>query len=125
MHRAVGTSCASHVNGHAAYSTARIFSSYNSCSRRTFTVGLSLGTPVKYLHAPDRFPRGIQGQPSGTRQWSFKSQQRAPEFVHEVPDNQEDAARAAILDKVMKGRQPTDLMLRCELASIPCFLSVC
>ena len=31
-----------------------------------------------------------------------------------LSDEQEDAAKAAILDKVMKGRQPTDLMLRCE-----------
>lgn len=38
---------------------------------------------------------------------------KAPESV-EVPDNEEDAARAAILDKVMKGRQPADLMLRCK-----------
>jgi hypothetical protein len=27
---------------------------------------------------------------------------------------EEEHARAAILEKVMKGRQPTDLMLRCE-----------
>ncbi|KAF5340238.1 hypothetical protein D9611_007871 [Ephemerocybe angulata] len=33
----------------------------------------------------------------------------------DAPDNEEDAARAAILDKVMKGRQPTDLMLRCTI----------
>lgn len=39
---------------------------------------------------------------------------KAPESV-EVPDNEEDAARAAILDKVMKGRQPADLMLRCTV----------
>lgn len=31
-------------------------------------------------------------------------------------ENQEDIAKAAILEKVMKGRQPTDLMLRCECA---------
>ena len=28
-------------------------------------------------------------------------------------DGQDEAARSAILEKVMKGRQPTDLMLRC------------
>jgi hypothetical protein len=31
-----------------------------------------------------------------------------------VPDNEEDAIRAAILDKALKGRQPSDLMLRCK-----------
>ncbi|KDQ22507.1 cora superfamily [Pleurotus ostreatus PC15] len=30
-------------------------------------------------------------------------------------ENQEDIAKAAILEKVMKGRQPTDLMLRCTI----------
>ena len=29
-------------------------------------------------------------------------------------DNQEEVARIAMLEKAMKGRQPTDLMLRCK-----------
>lgn len=29
-------------------------------------------------------------------------------------DNQEEAAKVAILEKAMKGRQPTDLKLRCK-----------
>ena len=32
-------------------------------------------------------------------------------------DNQEEAAKVAILEKAMKGRQPTDLKLRCKLRS--------
>ncbi|KAF8804613.1 cora-domain-containing protein [Phlegmacium glaucopus] len=54
--------------------------------------------------------------PRNSRQisWSFKSQPRPTEF-NEVPDNEEDVARVAILNKVMKGRQPTDLMLRCTI----------
>ena len=36
-------------------------------------------------------------------------------------NGQEEAAKAAILEKVMKGRQVTDLMLRCELF-IPLFI---
>lgn len=47
--------------------------------------------------------------------WPSKSALRTAEF-DDLPDNQEDAARATILDKVMKGRQPTDLMLRCKSA---------
>lgn len=31
-----------------------------------------------------------------------------------LSERQEEAAKAAILEKVMKGRQPADLMLRCE-----------
>jgi len=30
------------------------------------------------------------------------------------PDSEEEAVRAAILDKALQGRQPADLMLRCE-----------
>lgn len=40
--------------------------------------------------------------------------QRPVEFS-EVSDGQEEAAKAAILEKVMKGRQLTDLMLRCTV----------
>ncbi|GLB39095.1 putative transporter [Lyophyllum shimeji] len=42
----------------------------------------------------------------------------APKPSHrpvELSDEQEDIAKAAILEKVMKGRQPTDLMLRCTV----------
>ncbi|KAF8906772.1 Mg2+ transporter protein cora-like protein [Gymnopilus junonius] len=39
---------------------------------------------------------------------------RTFEFT-DVPDNEEDVARSAILDKAMKGRQPTELMLRCTV----------
>ncbi|KAJ3524023.1 hypothetical protein NMY22_g11185 [Coprinellus aureogranulatus] len=50
-----------------------------------------------------------------TISWSSKARAlKAPEPA-DVPDNEEDAARAAILDKVMKGRQPADLMLRCTI----------
>ncbi|KAI0790465.1 Mg2+ transporter protein cora-like protein [Abortiporus biennis] len=34
---------------------------------------------------------------------------------NEPSDGEEEAAKAAILDKAMKGRQPTDLMLRCTI----------
>jgi len=33
----------------------------------------------------------------------------------DIYDEQEDVAKNAVLEKVMKGRQLTDLMLRCEL----------
>lgn len=45
--------------------------------------------------------------------WTTKPNSRPVEF-NGLSDEQEDAAKAAILEKVMKGRQPTDLMLRCE-----------
>jgi hypothetical protein len=44
--------------------------------------------------------------------WSTRANPRPAEWG--MSDEQEDVAKAAILDKVMKGRQPADLMLRCE-----------
>lgn len=46
--------------------------------------------------------------------WSQKSTLQAQEHFNGPSDGQEEAAKVAILEKVMKGRQPTDLMLRCE-----------
>jgi magnesium transporter len=46
--------------------------------------------------------------------WLSKAQQKTPLEEEELPDVEEEAARAAILDKVMKGRQPSELMLRCK-----------
>ena len=37
-------------------------------------------------------------------------------------DDHEEAAKVAMLEKAMKGRQPTDLMLRCELFSLRFFM---
>jgi hypothetical protein len=54
-------------------------------------------------------------QHMGARQvsWAGRLKQHPVEF-NPISDSQEEAAKAAILEKVMKGRQPTDLMLRCE-----------
>ncbi|KAJ7676465.1 Mg2+ transporter protein cora-like protein [Mycena rosella] len=48
------------------------------------------------------------------RNLSWGPRQRTVEFDG-LSDIQEEATRAAILEKVMKGRQPTDLMLRCTV----------
>lgn len=68
---------------------------------------------TRSLHHNFRTSNSVPPRNSRYISWSFKSQSRSAEFT-DVPDNEEDVARAAILDKVMKGRQPTDLMLRCE-----------
>lgn len=57
--------------------------------------------------------------PHATRglHWGFKASPKSSEEEEDcVRDRQEEAAKAAILDKVMKGRQTTDLMLRCEFS---------
>ncbi|KAI6021689.1 hypothetical protein BKA83DRAFT_4285830 [Pisolithus microcarpus] len=38
-----------------------------------------------------------------------------PSSAGETPENEEEVAKAAILEKVMKGRLPADLMLRCTI----------
>ena len=68
-----------------------------------------------YMHTPYQFCQSITPHSTNRRHisWSFKSQPR-PSGFNGPPDNEEDAARIAILNKVMKGRQPTDLILRCK-----------
>ena len=47
--------------------------------------------------------------------WTQKLYPRAADANKEcMPDGHEDVAKDAILEKVMKGRQLTDLMLRCK-----------
>jgi hypothetical protein len=114
MHRALCIARASHVNGRNAYTHNILFSRFIS-SR---TIATSHRDRHAFL-APYNHDKRVLGQfPHGTNlisqrsrgvSWSWKTR----EFV-EAPDNEEDAAWAAILDKVMKGRQPTELMLRCE-----------
>ncbi|KAH9943565.1 cora-domain-containing protein [Amylocystis lapponica] len=47
--------------------------------------------------------------------WFPKMHRRQGEPDMEPPDGQEEAAKVAILEKAMKGRQTTDLMLRCTV----------
>jgi hypothetical protein len=42
---------------------------------------------------------------------------KPPEDDEAIRQNEEEAAKAAILEKAFEGRQPADLMLRCELLS--------
>lgn len=46
--------------------------------------------------------------------WASMLTRRANDTVGPQMDGQEEAAKAAILEKLMKGRQPTDLKLRCK-----------
>ncbi|KAK7452101.1 magnesium ion transporter [Stygiomarasmius scandens] len=40
---------------------------------------------------------------------------REPSFLNTPMQQEEEAGKAAILEKVVKGRQPKDLMLRCMI----------
>ena len=48
------------------------------------------------------------------RSWLAGAPRAGRENFTNVSDGEEDAAKAAILEKAFKGRQPTDLMLRCK-----------
>lgn len=122
MHRAC---CSSYVKGLSIFSNVpsvpcqtglpKLFQLRNfSVDRRLKNTGL-LRPPS--AHTSCIFPGPISFEHTRPISWSFKSQTRAADF-NESPDNEQDVARAAILDKVMKGRQPTDLMLRCKQKSL-------
>ncbi|KAF8156851.1 magnesium transporter [Crassisporium funariophilum] len=125
MHRECWKHLSSHVKGQNAHEfTSHItkvllrrtgFSGYfqsrhfmvNRLSRKLLLDG-------HHLHASHQFATSFRPKYSRQISWSFKSQPR-PVELNDLPDDEEDRARAAILDKVMKGRQPTDLMLRCTV----------
>ena len=46
--------------------------------------------------------------------WASRLNSRFPEPFGSVSDGHDEAARRAILERVMQSRQPADLMLRCE-----------
>ncbi|TDL22060.1 cora-domain-containing protein [Rickenella mellea] len=100
------------------------------------TAGVSRNTSSYALHAsrsaaklklpplPHSFPNDAHRHtltPASRRvltrdfSWAKLFNGKAYERQDEPSDGQDDAARAAILEKVMKGRQPTDLMLRCTV----------
>jgi hypothetical protein len=43
---------------------------------------------------------------------------KCPEEEDPVRQNEEEAAKSAILEKAFESRQPADLMLRCELSGL-------
>lgn len=78
-----------------------------------------------FPRTPLRAHTAINGQYSGTvsrprfdaraMSWipKLRFASRQQDLFNGPMDNQEEAAKVAILEKTMKGRQPTDLMLRC------------
>ena len=68
------------------------------------------------VHCQSRTPRFRVPMRSMSSSWVnwLNGQSRHSDPSNQISDGQDEAARAAILEKVMKGRQPTDLMLRCK-----------
>jgi hypothetical protein len=63
-------------------------------------------TPKAMLHYSQR---SLVGWGLGAWQTRVVIEEDSPSDAHE------EAAKGAILEKIMKGRQPTDLLLRCEI----------
>jgi hypothetical protein len=57
---------------------------------------------------------GLSSTGIGRRNAFWSAKQKDSTASRAPTQQEEEAGKAAILDKVMKGRQPSDLMLRCE-----------
>ncbi|KAJ7255414.1 Mg2+ transporter protein cora-like protein [Mycena rebaudengoi] len=62
-----------------------------------------------------QIPKLMKGPTARRMYWAHRGPHGRPVEYNPLSDIQEEAARAAVLEKVMKGRQPTDLMLRCTV----------
>ncbi|KAL5521712.1 MRS2 [Sanghuangporus sanghuang] len=78
--------------------------------------------PVKVLgssHVLNRRSNPVHGIHVHSRNVSwlnrFRRDSRSSEPFSSTSDGQDEAGRVAIIEKVMKGRQPADLMLRCTI----------
>jgi magnesium transporter len=129
MHKALRDTASSHVMGRFG-STAEVYASLSSrshpyssaafpraCHPCTIKFSPVSRTLIRRLcsDATNRSSKlSVQNsrKPDGFRHvsWFAKINTKPVEFN----GLSEEDAKAAILEKVMKGRQPTDLMLRCE-----------
>jgi hypothetical protein len=122
------TSCARHVStssalpsfaSHTARLGIRSLSSLASSSpplRASATSSPSPGLLHRSRPRLTRRPTAIQSVRYDS--WTARLQRKASQAFSRKggappSESQEEAAKDAILDKLMKGRQPTDLMLRC------------
>lgn len=108
MLSARSTSCRPQVN----CARTRLVSTL-CCTSRAFTYA---GT-CNDIRLP--FSRRIHATAKSHMSWmpKFGPHKQYDQFSGPM-DNQEEATKVAILDKVMKGRQPTDLMLRCKFRPV-------
>ncbi|PCH44789.1 cora-domain-containing protein [Wolfiporia cocos MD-104 SS10] len=105
----------------------RLTGSYCASSRKPNSCRVWIGWNSGILsepsvrHVPTTYHGSSLSPPRpcfGARHFSWipwKLNLRAPEPYNEPSDGQEEAAKVAMLEKAMKGRQPADLMLRCTI----------
>lgn len=126
MHRVLLAYCGNNVIGLRAGSIDPF--SLSTCTRRLAHQQFRhYASSVKRTHSGRPFSCGTTHGSAlaspraqlGIRRINWKSRSSSSDFGG-ISDAHEDLTKAAILDKVMKGRQPADLMLRCS--SSPCVL---
>ncbi|EAU82919.2 magnesium ion transporter Mrs2 [Coprinopsis cinerea okayama7 len=133
MHRAFWRLCESNVRpdkGARAYITGptsstlpisrQIQNSQRSGTPACRLLNKSIYSPGAILRAPS-CRIGLYSNPylsTNTRGISWLAKGKRTPTEDDAQEDQEDATRAAILDKVMKGRQPAELMLRCNVKTI-------
>ncbi|KAJ7868598.1 cora-domain-containing protein [Mycena olivaceomarginata] len=103
-----------------SFSVRNVKTLLGSSCRSTSALGWSQATP--------RFSSSRHSLSSGTRRGPLNPQlmvryaswgpRQSRIDLSDLSGIQEEATRAAILEKVMKGRQPADLMLRCNVKTI-------
>jgi hypothetical protein len=111
-----------------SFSVRNVKTLLGSSCRSTSALGWSQAStsrPVFASCSTPRFSSSRHSLSSGTRRGPLNPQlmvryaSRGPRQsridLSDLSGIQEEATRAAILEKVMKGRQPADLMLRCKL----------
>ncbi|KAF8067752.1 cora-domain-containing protein [Lyophyllum atratum] len=92
--------------------TSLAFTPHHRCSQPLVSKRvLQLSSNASYARLETR--KGPLASYTTSRNISWSTKQHTPPV--ELSNDEEDAAKAAILEKVMKGRQPTDLMLRCTV----------
>jgi magnesium transporter len=106
------------ANTYASHQQLMHLASFVSPIRGLVVPALSFSTKRLHSGVSDRLFKATDhnlAQHSGLRHlsWLSKTNSKSVEFSG-FSESQEEVAKAAILEKVMKGRQPTDLMLRCE-----------
>ncbi|KAI0938491.1 hypothetical protein AcW1_010255 [Taiwanofungus camphoratus] len=127
MHTVLWSAAESHVGGLiSSFRRCNVYLSKAPLLRRTCSRRAGIGrvsrSPTQYCPGSlsGRLPTHAKITPSrclGIRQmsWLPKLKPRPTEPFSEPSDGQEEAAKVAILEKAMKGRQPADLMLRCTV----------
>jgi hypothetical protein len=130
MHTGLSKSGLSHVMGLASGGLPSAPTAFSFCVHRTTSTSFR-PHPVK-THSYSRLcswapsalgrirtcPRPRNPNFGALRAIAWAAKMKAQHEFNGPGDGQEEAAKAAILDKVMKGRQPTDLMLRCQSSPI-------